>query len=572
MRIRSSRFGLVRPVRSTSYSSIVAFMLTAALACVGCTEPAPVPEAGDEAAPLAGDAPTLEDASAERMAGDAAASDGDLAESARPNILFIMSDDHGAQAIGAYGSVLNETPNIDRIASEGVRFTNCFVTNAICGPSRACILTGKYSHENGFYRNGNRFDGSQVTVPKLLREVGYETAMIGKWHLGTDPTGFDHWDILRGQGPYYNPRMRRNGEAVDRVGYTTDLITDLAIEWMARERDSEKPFFLMLHHKAPHRNWQPGPDHLGDFDGVTLPEPPTLFDTWEGRGSASSLQEMTIAEHLSDFDLKLTPPGNLTEEQLATWNAAYDAKNAAFREDDPQGRDRVRWMYQRYVKDYLRCVASVDDGVGRVLDWLDESGLSENTVVLYTSDQGWFLGEHGWYDKRWMYEESLRTPLLVRWPGTIEPGRADEAIVSNVDFAPTFLEIAGASRRLPAERLPDDLHGRSLVSVFRGERPEDWRTSFYYHYYEHPAVHAVHKHYGVRTDRYKLIHFYRLGEWELYDLREDPDEMRNVADDPAFAEIRRSLEGELRRLQRELGETDPEAAVPGDPEPESAPR
>lgn len=487
--------------------------------------------------------------------------DGARAARPRPNILFIFTDDHAAHAISAYGSRINETPNIDRIAAAGVRFDNCFVTNAICGPSRACILTGKYSHKNGFYRNGNRFDGEQTTVSKLMQAAGYNTAMVGKWHLGTDPTGFDYWEILIGQGPYYNPTMIRNGERVRHTGYTTDIITDVALDWLDDRRDDDRPFFLMYQHKAPHRNWQPGPDHLTMYDDVDIPEPPTLFDDWAGRGSASRNQEMTIAEHLSPHDLKLTEQKALNAEQRVAWDAAYGPKNAAFEAAGLEGDDLVRWKYQRYIKDYLRCVASVDDNIGRVLDYLDESGLADNTVVIYCSDQGWYLGDHGWYDKRWMYEESLRMPLIVKWPGVAPRGVEQDAMASNVDFAATFLDMAGA-----ADSIPDDMQGRSLVPLLEGgSPPDDWRDSFYYHYYEFPAVHSVAKHCGVRTERYKLIHFYQLDEWELYDLYRDPDEMRNVVAEPRYADVVQRLQRELARLQAELGETDPHAPVPGDP-------
>ncbi|MHC5026760.1 MAG: sulfatase family protein [Planctomycetota bacterium] len=464
-------------------------------------------------------------------------------EPARPNIIFIMSDDHCAQAISAYGSVVNETPNIDRLANEGVRFDNCFVTNAICGPSRAVILTGLHSHLNGKTTNGSpAFDGSQMTFPKVLQQAGYQTAMIGKWHLRSTPTGFDYHDVLIGQGPYYNPPMMLNGEKVNRTGYTTDIITDLAIDWLENGRNADKPFMMMMHHKAPHRNWQPGPEHLHDYEGVDIPAPPTLFDDWSGRGSASAAQEMTIARHLSEHDLKLAPQRGFTEEQQAAWDAAYGPRNEAFRAANLTGDDLVKWKYQRYVKDYLRCVASVDDSVGRVLDFLDASGLAENTIVVYTSDQGWFLGEHGWYDKRWMYEESMRMPLLVRWPGQAEAGATDDHLVQNLDFAPTFLAAAGAE-------IPAAMQGESMLPLLAG-RNAPWRDSVYYHYYEFPAVHSVARHDGVRTDRYKLIDFYQLGEWELYDLTSDPDEMKSVAGDSRYAEIEAELRGQLEELRR----------------------
>lgn len=468
----------------------------------------------------------------------------------RPNILFIMSDDHGWQAISAYGSNRNVTPHIDRIGETGTRFDRAYVTNSICGPSRAVILTGLHSHLNGFMRNGNSFDGSQRTAPKMLQAAGYQTALIGKWHLKSDPTGFDHYDRLIGQGPYYNPPMIRNGERVEREGYTTDLIRDLTVEWLEEGRDAERPFFLMMHHKAPHRNWQPAPRHLTLYDDVTMPEPPTLFDDWSGKGKPATEQEMTIAEHLSRFDLKLDPPRNLTDAQLAAWNEAYEPKNAHFEAWAPVGDEKTRWMYQRYVKDYLRCVTAVDESVGAVLDTLDELGLADNTIVIYTSDQGWYLGEHGWYDKRWMYEESYRTPLLVRWPGQTRPGSVSTALVQNLDLAPTFLDAAGVD-------VPDDMQGVSLRPVMGGKTPRGWRESLYYQYFEFPAVHMVAKHRGVSTARYKLIEFYEQDDeadrWELYDLEQDPDEVNNVAGEPGYAEIEAELRAELGRLMEEYG-------------------
>ncbi len=466
----------------------------------------------------------------------------EAADASRPNILFIMSDDHAYQAMSCYGSNRNQTPNMDRLAKEGMRFDRAFVTNSICGPSRAVILTGKYSHLNGFARNEHTFNGAQQNVAKLLRQAGYQTAVIGKWHLGSQPTGFDYWHILIGQGPYYNPPMLTPAGRVNHTGYTTEIITDVALEWLKEKRDPAKPFFLMYQHKAPHRNWQPGPKYFDKYDDVTLPEPDTLFDDWSGRGPASKTQAMTIAKDLTRQDLKLDPPGNLTKEQAQAWHKAYDAENEAFQKANLQGKDLVRWKYQRYAKDYLRCVDAVDDNIGRVLDYLDESGLAKNTVVFYTSDQGWYLGEHGWYDKRWMYEESFRTPLLVRWPDHIKPGSVNEQMVMNLDFAQTFLDIAGVEQ-------PSDMQGRSLKPIFEGQTPEDWRTSVYYHYYEFPGPHSVPKHLGVRTERYKLIHFYELDEWELYDLEKDPDEMQNVYQDPAYAEIIPELKTELKRLQ-----------------------
>ena len=476
------------------------------------------------------------------------------AQETRPNILFVFTDDHAYQSISAYGSRLNTTPHMDRLSAEGLRFDNCYVTNSICGPMRAVILTGKYSHLNGFMVNGNRFDSEQQTFPKLLQKAGYETAIIGKWHLGTAPTGFDYSEVLRGQGPYYNPPMFRNGERVEHVGYTTDIITDRALAWLAKERDSAKPFLLMYQHKAPHRPWEPGPRYLKVFDDVTLPEPATLFEDYTGRGRAIQQQDMTIAESMTERDLKLIPPPNLNETQLQTWNAAYGPKNAAFHAAKLEGRELVRWKYQRYVKDYLRCVASVDDNLGRVLAYLDDSGLAASTMVVYCSDQGFYLGEHGWFDKRWMYEETLRTPLLVRWPGVVQPGSFNNDIVSPLDFGATFLDIAGVT-------VPSDMQGRSLVPLLRGTTPDDWRKTFYYHYYEYPGWHYVRRHYGLTDSRFKLIHFYEpsVNEWELYDLHFDGNELNNLAGQVAYAKVEERLRNELTRLRRELAvpEEDP---------------
>ncbi len=472
-----------------------------------------------------------------------------------PNILFIFTDDHCQQAMSCYGSNRIQTPHMDRIAKEGMLFNRCYVTNAICGPSRAVIQTGKYSHLNGFLHNGNRFDGNQQTFQKILQKVGYETAVIGKWHLGTHmpPQGFDHYDVLIGQGPYYNPPMltsvgSTDGNSVRRphTGYTTHIITDKALTWLQEDRDENKPFMLMYQHKAPHRDWMPGPDYLTLYDDVEIPEPETLFDDYKGRTRGAAEQTMSIARDLNPNDLKLTKPGGLTPEQLAKWEAAYGPKNKAFHEANLEGDDLVRWKYQRYAKDYLRCVKAVDDDIGKVLAYLDESGLAKNTVVIYSSDQGWYLGEHGWYDKRWMYEESLLMPLLVRWAGVVKPGSTNDDIVSNLDFAETFLDIAGAA-------IPEDMQGRSLVPILKGETPDDWRTSFYYHYYEGArAVHSVPKHYGVTDGRYKLIHIYENEDWEMFDLKTDPNELQSVYDNPEYKEQRQRLEAELARLRTEF--------------------
>ena len=442
----------------------------------------------------------------------------------RPNILFIMSDDHAAHALSCYGSRINSTPNLDRLAREGALFQNCFVTNSICAPSRACILTGKYSHLNGQMTNRETFDGSQQTFPKLLRKAGYQTAMVGKWHLKSSPTGFDYWNVLPGQGRYHNPDMIEMGEKKKLEGYTTDLITDRAIQFLETIRDRDRPFCLMVHHKAPHRRWEPDEKHARLYDNVHIPEPDTFDDDYSNRASPASRTTMTIEKHLSKRDVKGTPPEGLPP------------------------RARKSWYYQRYIKDYLRCVASVDDNTGRLLDYLKEAGLEEDTVVVYTSDQGFFLGDHGWYDKRFMYEHSLRMPLLLRYPGTVRPGTVKDEMVLNVDFGPTFLALAGVA-------VPADMQGRSLKPVLEERTPEDWRKSMYYHYYEYPAVHSVRRHYGLRTMRYKLIRYYYWGdEWELFDLEKDPDELNNVYADPAYADVLKSLKAELEEKRRALGD------------------
>lgn len=462
----------------------------------------------------------------------------------RPNILFIMSDDHAYQAISAYGSNRNQTPNIDRLAKEGMRFDRAFVTNSICGPSRAVILTGKYSHLNGFPDNSAQawFNGRQTTAPKLLQAAGYNTAVVGKWHLNSDPIGFDYWHILQGQGPYYNPPMKTPEGVVRHEGYTTDIITDVALDWLKTKRDPNKPFFLMYQHKAPHRNWQPAPRHLDKYKDVTVPEPETLFDDYSGRTKPAAENQMSVAIHLTPADLKLAPPGGQTSEQQAAFMKAYAAENQKVEAAKLEGKERTKWNYQRFVKDYLRCVDAVDENVGRVLDYLDQSGLAKNTVVFYTSDQGWYLGEHGWYDKRWMYEESFRTPLLVRWPGKTQPSGVSDKMVMNLDFAETFLDIAGL-------KVPDEMQGRSIVPILQGQLPADWRKSVYYHYYEFPQPHHVHPHTGVRTDRHKLIHFYTIDAWELFDLGKDPHELMSVYDDPAYAMVVADMKKELQRLK-----------------------
>ena len=463
------------------------------------------------------------------MLGLAAASASDAAEvpqpagRQRPNLLFIMSDDHAAHAISAYGSRVNQTPNLDRIAREGMRFDRVFATNSICAPSRATILTGKYSHKNGV-PVFNRFDGSQPHVAKYLQAAGYHTGVVGKWHLESTPTGFDDFSILVGQGPYFNPAiLSPSGRRVVK-GYTTDIITDLAIEFLKR-RPQDKPFFLMCHHKAPHRNWQPDEKHKAMFAGKEIPEPATLRDDYATRTDAIRECRQKVLEDIRPNDTKGPPPADLAGDAL------------------------LKWKYQRYMQDYLACVQSVDDNVGRLLDFLDASGLSKNTVVIYCSDQGFFLGDHGLYDKRFMYEPSIRMPFLVRWPGVVKAGSTQTAMAINTDFAPTFMDLAGLD-------VPSDMQGRSLVPLLKGQRPVDWRTSWYYRYYHDPGDHNTRAHYGVRTETHKLIYFWKKDQWEMYDLVNDPDELHNLYDDPSQAETVARLKKELYRLKKEVQDND----------------
>ena len=490
-----------------------------------------------------------------------------LAMASRPNIVFIFSDDHAYQAISAYGSKLAQTPNIDRIAQEGMRFDRCYVTNSICGPSRACILTGKYSHKNGIYTNGQEFDTSQQSFPLLLQQAGYQTAIVGKWHLGhkNQPIGFDHWNLLKTQGYYYQPKFIGPLGEQQHVGYVTDLITKYTLQWLEEGRDPDRPFLLMMQHKAPHRPWDPGLDRIDDFADTTFPEPRTLFDDYSHRASAAKRAGMRISDQMNTRgpDLKAWSQDSLNTEgetharnwfeqkltvaQMAKWKPAMDRKNRALYEDHLTGKALVREKYQRYLQDYLSCAASLDDSVGELLDYLEREGLAENTVVIYSSDQGFYLGEHGWFDKRFMYEQSLRTPLLIRWPGTVEPKSVSKKITSNLDFAETFLDIAGV-------HVPGDMQGRSLVPLLEGKLPDDWRKSFYYHYYEGKG-HNVSEHYGVTNGHLKLIHFYKLDEWELFNLDADPDEMHSVYGMPKYAEQQSKMEQELKRLRKDLDVT-----------------
>ncbi|MGJ8694851.1 MAG: sulfatase family protein [Verrucomicrobiaceae bacterium] len=486
-----------------------------------------------------------------------------LLSAKKPNIVFIFSDDHAPHAIGAYEGWLksvNPTPNIDKLAKQGMLFKNSFCTNSICGPSRAVILTGKHSHKNGFMNNGNKFDGDQQTFPKILQKNGYRTAIFGKWHLKSEPQGFDAWKVLPGQGDYYNPDVLTPDGRERLEGHCTDVVTDLAVDWLKQQVKDDQPFMLMCQHKAPHRNWMPALRHLDLYDDIDIPEPATLFDKWEDNASPARWQELEIDGHMHlnydlFYDLTLKTPlkgkegadrsaaknlHRMTPTQLSVWNSHWDPKNDAVRELKPTGKDLVRWKYQRYAKNYLRCVKGVDESVGAIMENLEDLGIADNTIVIYSSDQGFYIGDHGWFDKRWMYEESLKMPFIVKWPGVAKPGTVNEDMVQNLDYAPTFLEATGSP-------IPADLQGKSLVPLLRGESPE-WRDSIYYHYYEYPSVHMIPMHNGIRTERYKLIHFYNFDEWELYDLEKDPDELKNIYNYSGNADLISGLKSRLNGL------------------------
>ncbi|MFK7921088.1 MAG: sulfatase [Bacteroidia bacterium] len=500
---------------------------------------------------------------------------------AKPNILFIMSDDHAYQAISAYSDHLITTPNIDRIADEGMLFSNACVTNSICAPSRATILTGKHTHLHGKIDNRMAFDTTNITFPQLFQDAGYQTAMYGKLHFGNNPKGVDDFMILPGQGNYLNPKFITPDGDTTITGYVTDIITDLALGWLKEKRDPNKPFLMMYLHKAPHRPWWPSPEKFKEFTKKTFPEPATLFDDYEGRGTAAKTAEMNLLHHLRyGHDSKIRPEtiaemggvepnvppvgwggvdgftGTLTNrvnaEQLAIYNPVLDSINDWFKENWPglSEKEKMQWKYQRYMQDYLGCISSVDDNVGRVLDYLDESGLAENTIVIYTSDQGFYLGEHGWFDKRFIYDESFKTPLMVRWPNQITPGTTTEEMVQNLDFAQTFLEMAGIAA-------PDDMQGESLMPLLTGNTDQWTRNSVYYHYYEYPSVHMVKRHYGIVTMEYKMAHFYNdVDEWELYDRKKDPLELKNVYADPAYAEVVSDLTSRLAELRVKYGDSE----------------
>ena len=477
------------------------------------------------------------------------------------NIVYIMTDDHTAQMMSCYDQRYIETPNLDRIAAAGVRFTQSFVANSLSGPSRACMLTGKHSCANKFYDNTTCvFDSAQQTFPKLLRQAGYQTAVVGKWHLESLPSGFDYWQIVPGQGDYYNPDfILQSNDTIRKRGYITNIITDEALNWLENKRDERKPFCLMIHHKAIHRNWMADTCHLALYEDKRFPLPDNFFDDYEGRPAAAA-QEMSVAKDMDlIYDLKMMRPGEdsrlrpnmegmlarMDRSQLEAWNRFYQPIIDEFYAHRPEGKELAEWKFQRYMRDYMKTVKALDDNVGRVLDYLEAKGLSKNTLVVYTSDQGFYMGEHGWFDKRFMYEESMRTPLIMALPEGFDRRGDITELVQNIDYAPTFLELAGVP-------VPQDIHGKSLLPLLRGEHPADWRTSLYYHFYEYPAEHSVKRHYGVRTPDYKLIHFYNdIDQWELYDLHSDASEMHNLYGKPGTQGITDTLKKELVRLQEQ---------------------
>ena len=479
----------------------------------------------------------------------------------QPNIIFIMADDHAQQAISAYDhpiSQLAPTPNIDRIAKNGALFKNNFCTNSICGPSRAVILTGKFSHLNGFRMNGENFDGSQPTLPKYLQKAGYQTAIAGKWHLDGKPQGFDFWNILKDQGNYYNPDFIQGNDTTRIEGYATDIITDMSLDWLQNKRLQEKPFFLMIHHKAPHRNWMPPLRYIHKYDSIQFPIPETYFSKHKNQLAAQQ-QLQTIYEDMYDgHDLKMslakgsdslrhnpwtTDFDRMNESQRAQWNTAYREKNDAFYEMNLTGKNLAEWKFQRYMRDYMGTIAAVDDGVGKILDYLEANGLADNTIVVYTTDQGFYLGEKGFFDKRFMYEQSLAMPMLMQYPNGIKKGIEIDALTQNLDFAPTFLDFAEA-------KIPKEMQGKSLRPLLNEQQEGAFRNAIYYHYYDFPAFHMVKRQYGIRTNRYKLIHFYDdIDTWELYDLQEDPQEENNLYGNEDYAHVQQNMHKELEKLQ-----------------------
>ena len=485
------------------------------------------------------------------------------AEDQRPNIVFIFSDDHSLQTIGAYGGRMAEflkkngcTPNIDRLAEEGALFHNSFCANSLCSPSRAAILTGLHAHANGVMTLNKPINEDLWTYPRSLRDAGYQTALIGKFHLATTRPETDYWRILPGQGAYLNPGFIGPDGNEKHEGYCSDVITDLSLDWLKTKRNASKPFMLMVQHKAPHRNWVPPQRYWRWLDDVDVPEPDTLFDDYGNRGSPAKNQKMEIGRDMNlKSDLKIEDPSKPIDPE-----SAYGPRNVDFRKRKIEGQDLVRWKYQQYMKDYLRCIKSVDDSVGKVTEYLKSAGLDQNTIVIYSSDQGFYNGEHGWFDKRWIYEESVHMPLIVKWPGVVKPGSRPAAMVQNIDYATTFVEMAGG-------KTPAGLHGRSIVPILRGDTPADWRRSIYYHYYD--GGHGVARHYGLRTARYTLAHFYTTDEWELFDREKDPKQLKSVHADPAYASTLTDLKAELDRLRAHFND---ESAAAPPPRPANARR
>lgn len=490
----------------------------------------------------------------------------------KPNIIFIITDDHAYQALSAYDNGLIETPHIDRLAKEGMLFKRAFVTNSICSPSRAVALTGKFSHLNSVRDNLDVFDTTQITFPKLLQKAGYETAIYGKWHLKSKPKGFDFWEVLPDQGYYYHPEFFTPTGKIQEQGYVTDIITQKAIYYLDSLRDKEKPFMLMFNHKAPHRQWWPSMHDLEDFKYKKIPVSKTLFDNYKTRSKASIDAEMRISDHMSlSADNKIAPEileklnyqeffdwykelyisrlNRLTKDEKEQWDKVYGPINEDFLKNSPKGKALTLWKYQRYLEDYLGVIKSVDRNIGNLLNYLDKNDLTQNTLVLYTSDQGFYLGEHGWFDKRFMYEQSFRTPLLIRYPNIIRPNSINFDLVQNIDFAPTIIEIAGID-------IPNEMQGKSLIPLFNNDN-SNWRDALYYHYYEYPGIHMVKRHYGIRTERYKLIHFYYdIDDWEMYDLKEDPNEMNNIYNHTEYEEVQVMMHNRLEELRIQYKDSD----------------
>ncbi|APY09633.1 sulfatase [Winogradskyella sp. J14-2] len=472
----------------------------------------------------------------------------------KPNIIYIMADDLTTQAISAYGGIYSDlapTPNIDRIAKEGMLFQDVLCTNAICGPSRAAILTGNYSNLNGYYKNesGGKFDETQWTFPQEFQKNGYQTSLFGKWHLGSEPQGFDvfkYHNSAGQQGHYWNPVYNINGKDTKVKGYSTNLSTDFAMDWLQNERKQDDPFLMVLQFKAPHRPWQPDKKYEQLWENIEMPYPSTFNDNYKGRELTAGNTEMTM-EYFSRRDMKFEEPANLKGKEKIKW-AFYGAKPGEVVQPEGLNAEEGRkWRYQTYIKDYLACVKSVDDNIGRVLKYLDENNLTDNTIIVLTSDQGFYLGDHGFFDKRFIYEESIRMPFMVRYPKVVKAESVNDDIITNIDFAPTLLDLANIDT-------DQKMQGESFKSILEGQTPKDWEQAMYYHYYEFPYWHHVQPHYGIRTQKYTLAHFYyNIDVWELYDLEKDPNQMNNVINDPQYAIVLSQLKSKLKELMKESG-------------------